>query len=134
MNLAEILVREPVDRVARRVTSQTGVAEDDTPLTREELAALVNRLLRKNRLLRHVLGIDTKAKKVNTKYKAKKGIPQFRALKEPRALTEYLRCGQEIQRLGTELAALRKVRQFVAGIEREYKARAASPNTGEAQR
>lgn len=120
MDLHSILTRSPIDAAARRVTS--GGVEVDGPMTREELAALVHRTARKQRLLKLVLGIKTKAQRKNVAYKASKGIPQFRANKEPRAFTEYLRCGREIQRLTRELAAMRKVRQFVARAEQECRA------------
>ena len=122
MDLHALLTSTPIDRVARRVTSQAGAATADTPLAREELAALVHRLCRKQRLLKRVLGIRNKSQHQNTTYKARHGIKQIRAKVEPRALTEYMRCGQEIARLNSELAALRKVRQFVAEAEQESKA------------
>lgn len=121
MDLDAILAAEPINGTARRVTSQRGAATEDTPLSREELVELVNRLQRKHRLLRRVLGIKNNSQHQNTLYKARHGIRQYRAAKEPRSLTEYVRCGQEMQRLIQELAELRKVRRFVAEAQREYK-------------
>lgn len=119
--LLTVLNGEPINRQARVVTSQRHVATVDTPLTREELAAITNRLQRKQRLLKLVLGIKTKAQHVNTLYKFNKKIPQFRFKTEPRALVEYVRVGQEIQRINTELAALRLVRQFVAQAQQSWR-------------
>jgi hypothetical protein len=127
--LLTVLNSAPINKQAAIVTSQRHVATADTPLTRDELAALANRLLRKQRLLKHVLGIKTKRQHKNMTYKAAKGIPQYRAAKEPRALTEYLRCGREIQRLAEELADMRRVRRFVAEAENECKALMAQRTT-----
>jgi hypothetical protein len=121
MNFHAILTSNPIDRVARRVASQAGVSQADSPLAREELAYLMRRTLRKQRLLKQILGIRTKAQHKNTTYKSNHGVKQFRAEKEPRALDEYLRCGQAIQRLNVELANMRMVRRFVANAENEYK-------------
>ena len=118
----KLLTGVPVDRVARRVTSQQHAAVGDTPLTRDELIALIARTARKQRLLKQVLGIKTKAQHTNVVYKASKNVRQVRAMKEPRSLSEYLRCGKEIQRLSQELAALRQLRQFVGEAERETRA------------
>jgi len=91
-------------------------------MTRNELAALVQRLSRKHRLLKRVLEIKTKRQHKNVTYKALKGIRQYQTEKEPRSLTEYLRCGKEIQRLTNELSEMRKARQSAAQTARETKA------------
>jgi hypothetical protein len=131
MDLHAILTSTPIDRVARRAVSQLGAAVGDTPLTRTELVALVNRINRKQRLLKVVLGIKTRAQHTNAAYKASKGIKQYRAAKEPRAMTEYLRCGREVYRLTNELAELRKLRRFVAEAEHETQALMAQKSGGE---
>ena len=112
--LLTVLNSEPINRQARVVTSQRHVATGDAPLTREELAHLTNRLQRKQRLLKLVLGIKTKAQHTNTLYKFNRKIPQFRGTKEPRALVEYVRVGQAIETINRELAELRGVRRFVS--------------------
>jgi hypothetical protein len=112
--LLTVLNSEPINRQARVVTSQRHVAAGDLPLTREELVTITNRLQRKQRLLKLVLGIKTKAQHANTIYKFNRKIPQFRRTKEPRALVEYVRVGQAIARINRELAELRAVRRFVA--------------------
>lgn len=116
MDLHAILIRAPVNKLAASVVSQRGAAPD-SPLSREELAYLVQRLSRRQRLLKAVLGIKTPSQHANTVYKHKKRIPQFRAAREPRALTEYLLIGQQIQNLNCELAELRRTRQMVAAAE-----------------
>ncbi len=114
MDLHAILVRAPVNRLAASVVSQRRVAAADTPLSREELAYLLDRLGRKQRLLKMVLGIKTKAQHTNLRYKHSRRLPQFRQQQEPRAFTEYIRVGNDMQRLSRELAALRQARRIAA--------------------
>ena len=111
MNLSDILTREPVDGAARRVTSQLGVSEAEAPLTKPELVALQTRLLRRQRLLKHVLGIKTNSQMVNTKWKLNKGLRQYRGAAEPRALAELQLVGRQIRSIDTELQALRATRR-----------------------
>lgn len=121
--LLQVLNSQPINRQARIVTSQRRVSSTDTPLTREELAAITNRLQRKQRLLKLVLGIKNKSQHNNTLYKFKKKIPQFRGRAEPRALVEYVRVGQEIQRINRELEELHGVRRFVSQQMRHWEIR-----------
>jgi hypothetical protein len=121
VNLHSILVRSPIDGVAARVVSQRNAATEDAPMTREEICAILDRLRRKHSLLKMVLAIKTKAQHANLRYKYGKKLPQFRQRKEPRAFTEYIRIGNEMQRLLDELHEMRKLRRFVAAAEREAK-------------
>ena len=111
MNLSDLLTREPVDRAARRVTSQRGVSRVEAPLTKPELVALQTRLLRRQRLLKHVLGIKTKSQMVNTKWKINRGLGQYRGTTEPRALAELHLVGLQIRSIDAELQALRAARR-----------------------
>ncbi len=113
-HLLRVLNAVPVNRQAAIVTRQAGCVEEDTDLTKPELVWLVDRLRRKHRLLKHVLGIKTKAQHTNLMYKYNKRIPQYRQRDEPRAMAEYIRCGKEMKRLIDELARLKDVRRFVA--------------------
>ena len=121
MNLEEILVRSPVNSMARQVTSQKNVSEEDKPISTNEIVLLVTRFSRKQRLLKLVLGIKTKAQHKNTIYRFNAGFKQFRASKEPRAMAEYVICGREIQRLNYELSEMRRARRFVAELEDQNK-------------
>jgi hypothetical protein len=107
MKLHDILIRSPVNRVAARVVSQKHAATDDAPLSKADLVYLLQRLERKHRLLKLVLGIRTKAQHVNLRYKHSRNLPQFRKAQEPRAFTEYIRVGHDMQRLIAELAAIK---------------------------
>ena len=127
MNLDAIFVRSPINRLAATVTSQRRVAVQDEPLSREELAYIVQRLTRKLRLLKEVLGIKSKAQHRNLVWKTNKGIRNYRAEKEPRAVIEYKRVGEEIQRMNAELAILRKCRQAAAKQEAFAKQSGAAP-------
>ena len=112
--LIYVMNNSPINRQAALVTSQTGCVESEQPLTKPELVYLVDRLKRKHRLLKQVLGIKTHAQHKNFMYKYNKRLPQFRQRDEPRAFAEYIRVGRDIQRLVVELAALKSIRRFVA--------------------
>jgi hypothetical protein len=120
--LLKVLNSTPINRQAAVVARQKFCDREDRPMSREELAAITSRLQRKQRLLKLVLGIRTKAQHVNTLYKFNNKIPQFRFKAEPRALVEYVRVGKAIQRINAELAELRSVRRFVAQAEQAWRA------------
>ena len=107
-DLNAIFVRSPIDKLARRVTSQRHVSPDDPSLSKQELIEIIDRLIRKSRLLKVVLKITTKRQHKNLKTKDNKGIKNFRSTKEPRAMQEYRRVGGEIHRLTEEVCAINK--------------------------
>ena len=111
MNLHAILTRLPINRLAARVVSQQGVFAEEVDLKREELAYIVQRLSRKQRLLKHILGIANHRQHKNMMLKANKRISQYRVVSEPRAFDEYRRLGREIMRLNEVLAEMRKARR-----------------------
>ena len=121
MNINEILVRSPINRSTSHVVSQKGCS-DDRPIAREEIAYLVSRLQRKHGLMKTLLQIKTKRQHKNAIHKMNAGVQQFRSAKQPRIFAEYVRVGNDIQRLTDELSVLRKIRQFVAQAENEWKA------------
>lgn len=102
--LTEIGLRSPINRAARRGTTYAA----DTTMSRDELLALTERLTRKRRLLAYVLGIRTKGQKANFTYKWNHGYKNYRAELEPRAAVEYIRVGQEIQRMARRIAELKE--------------------------
>lgn len=108
MNLDRILTSSPVNQTAARVVSRKrGSVETTGDLTREELTSILDRLQRKLRLLKVVLRIDTKAKHANLTYKARRGMRTYRGAANPRSVNEYLRVGQEIQRMSRALSEIR---------------------------
>jgi len=111
MDLHAILIRAPVNKLAANVVSQRRAATADTPLCREELIYLMDRLDRKSRLLKQVLGITNQSQRKNVHARHNKGVRQFRHAKEPRAFTEYIAIGQNMRRLNRELAELNKARK-----------------------
>lgn len=111
MDLHAIFIRAPINRLVAGVVSQRGASAEDTPLTREELAYIVQRLSRKQRLLKRVLGIANRSQHKNMMWKANKRFTQYRVAREPRAFQEYRRIGQEMQRLNAELSAVKKAFQ-----------------------
>ena len=112
MDFHSIFIRSPVNKTAMKVVSQRGAAESDKPLDRHELAHIVERLSRKQRLLKRVLNIGNKSQHRNAIYKSNKGFKNYRLDKEPRAFVEYKRIGLQIQHLNTELSAMRKLRKI----------------------
>lgn len=113
MDFHAIVVRSPINRTAASVVSQKNASTFDSPLSRAELIYLIERLNRKQRLLKFVLGIKNKSQHKNVKYRTKRAIPQRRQKAEPRALTEYMRNGQHIQLLVKELAEWEKRRKAI---------------------
>ncbi len=111
MNLHAILVRAPVNRLAASVVSQRRTAAEDEPMSRDELCYLLDRLQRKQRLLKRVLGIANATQHRNVMYRASRGFRQFRFEKEPRAFTEYRLLGQQMQGLIRGLAELKQQRR-----------------------
>ena len=110
---SDLLAATPIDRTAAIVTGQAGCAGDIEQLPERDLVAMKERMERKHRLLKHVLGIRSKAQHKNLMYKWNKGIPQFRQL-HSRAFVEYVCLGRQMQDVTRELAAARRARQFVA--------------------
>lgn len=105
--LQAVLTCAPLNGTAASVVSQKGCSTD-SELSRAELVELINRLSRKQRLLKMVLRIDTKAKHANLVYKFNKGKRTYRFRDDPRSVVEYVHVGREIQRLILELAARNK--------------------------
>jgi hypothetical protein len=126
MDIEAILLRSPVDRVARRVTSQQFVEKEDSELTREEINAIVERLCRKQRLLKVVLKIKTKTQHKNFTRRVSRGGGDYRERLEPRAVAEYMRCGVEIYRLTNELGERTLSRKFAAKLNFEYRIKKAN--------
>ena len=107
MNLSDIFAMTPINRTAARVVSQKG-AQQDKDLTRSELASIVNRLTRKQRLLRMVLRISTGAQHANfIRRMSQNRSAGERQKANPRAAEEYRRIGVEIQRLNLCSAEIR---------------------------
>ena len=110
MNFTEICNLSPINRQAARIVSQRGISED-SPLSRADLVALSNRLLRKQRLLLFVLGIRNDSQRRNVHEKLKRGIPTNRGLSNPRAMDEYKRIGPATQIIQVELSRLNAERK-----------------------
>lgn len=121
MDWTNLCLRSPIDRLARRVTSQKAVAKYDKPLTADEIKLLLARLERKHKLLKRVLGVHTKAQHKSLCWKYNKRLPQFRQAMEPRSFLEYVRVGRAIQILTNELAQQRALRRLVASAEQLFK-------------
>ena len=115
--LMAVFVRSPIDRMARTVTSQAHVSTKDAGLSREDLVFILQRMLRKHRLLKQMLGITTKSQLCNTRWLYNRGLRHKRFKRSPRSFLEFMRLGDAIQRVHDELAHLRRVRQLIALAE-----------------
>jgi hypothetical protein len=82
------------------------MARSDEPLTRVELAYLCERIMRKQRLLKLVLGIRNRRHQKNLKHRFNTGNRPGVVKREPRAWTEFRSCGEQVVRLQGEIAAL----------------------------
>lgn len=119
MKWAEILTRCPVDRTTRMVTSQRNVSESDGPLSKQDLIDITERCIRKQRLLKIVLGIRNKSQHSNFVYRYNKGWKQKRSAREPRAAQEYIRLGEMMQRFNAELSQLKATEREKARLRDE---------------
>ncbi|RYY74542.1 MAG: hypothetical protein EOO52_13335 [Gammaproteobacteria bacterium] len=113
MKHIELYALKPANRTAARVVSQAQ-SVDDAPLSKQELVQLSNRLLRKQRLIKLVLGITTRAQHKNLINNFIRGKKNIRADKEPRLVAEYKRVGEAIDILAQELARQRNERRIAS--------------------
>lgn len=132
VNFSKLLASDPINRQAWLVTLQAGCDDGSRPLTKCELVALCDRLRRKQRLLKKVLRIETKAQHANAVTRFRKNIRQARDLIGRRALSEYVSLGDQIFMIQNELAEMRKARQYAYAAELVYKVAAQTSNTGRA--
>jgi len=93
----DILQRVPINKMAAIVTSQTNVSLLDIGLTEADANYILDRLKRKHQLLKHVLGVSTRAQHKNLCHAHNSGWQQFRAEKEPKAFIEYRIIGRQIE-------------------------------------
>jgi hypothetical protein len=115
MNLDRILTSAPINHTAARVVSSPRNPVPMGDLTRAELIALMDRLQRKHRLLKVVLGITKKSQAKNLTYMlkgmqkglGKRGSGVNRVARDPRAALELIRVGDEIQRMNRRLQELK---------------------------
>ena len=120
MNIDRILASAPIDRMAARVVSSSRATATVGDLTREELALLLERLERKQRLLKRVLNITTKtqhknlmsAMKIGRRNKPAQGLSRLKANK--RAAFEYKRVGEDMYRLIERIRELKRSAQGAA--------------------
>ena len=112
-NFSDLLSATPIDRNAAIVTGQAGCTDGLEQLPERDLMAMKDRMERKHRLLKHVLGIRSKTQHKNLMHKWNKGLPQFRQ-RHSRAFVEYVCLGRQIQDVTRELSVARRARQFVA--------------------
>ena len=107
MNFSDIFAMTPINRDAARIVYQRN-PQPERDLSRRELAEIWNRLTRKQRLLKRVLKITSKAQHTNLMNRMAKGIHTARRMQDqPRSVIEYRRIGIEIQRFQAAIAEIR---------------------------
>lgn len=121
--LFAVLNSTPINRQARKVTSQAGCATVDATLSREELGEVLERLSRKHRLMKSVLKIKTKSQHKNVVDRHNKGQ---RSNFRPRRLTaEYVRVGMALQVIQQRFSEIdrvgREARRHLGSIENKWK-------------
>jgi len=112
-SISEILTRSPVNGNAYRVTSQRGCATAETDIEKSEIIELSNRLIRKMRLIKTVLGITSKRQHKSFTRRFNKGILNIRQGQTPRLIDEYIRVGLSIHNLNNEMAVCNAAKAFV---------------------
>ena len=107
--LIQVMRSVPINKAARQAVRQGACSAHEGDLTKAELDYIKARLLRKLQLLKVVLRIDNKRKHKNLLTTIKKGSGSGlnRVLTNPRAATEYVRCGLEIHRMEQGLRDIR---------------------------
>jgi hypothetical protein len=95
--LNDIFTRVPINGTAQRVVGQKN-ATPDSDIGRDDLVKIIDLLGRKHRLLKRVLGISNRTQHRNLMYRFSKRHHRVDGHKNPRALTEYVFVGAEIQR------------------------------------
>jgi hypothetical protein len=116
VNIDRILASAPVNTTAARVVSRRRGLEEPSAMTRDEILALIERLQRKLRLLKVVLGIKTRAQHKNLVWKFNKGFKSTRFKADPRSVVEYKRVGEQLQRLCARVSEINAEAKAARGL------------------
>jgi len=109
MQHIELYALRPVNRTAGLVVSQKSCRQDDQ-LSKSELVDLKNKLSRKHRFIKSILGIRNATHHKNTIHGIIGGYINTDNYKEPRLLGEYKRVGEAIQLINLELNRVRLIK------------------------
>lgn len=105
--LLRVIASTPINRQAGLVASQRHCVSEDVAIGRDELIVLLDRLQRKQRLLKFILRIKTPAQLTNTVSRHKAGIrSNFRP---QRTIEELIRNGANIHNLSVRSSELGKI-------------------------
>lgn len=99
VDFSDIILSNPVNKIAALVSQKSKTIDFD--VSTDDLKLIIQRLSRKQKLLKIVLGIKTHAQHINAMNKYKRGFKQFR--EGNRAFPEYILNGNQIQRINREL-------------------------------
>jgi hypothetical protein len=111
--LLRVMNSTPIDMRARIVTSQRRCVEVEASIDKEEIVLLVERLMRKIRLLKVVLSIENKRQHKNVIARFNAGTSKRSKIRPRRAVAEYVRIGLAIQNLNVRLQEIKKERKLM---------------------
>jgi hypothetical protein len=121
--LNRIFTSTPINKTARAVTSQKHCVAVELPIEREEICTILERMRRKQRLLKLVLQVSNKSQHRNLLARFKAGrVSNFRP---SRAISEYSRNGEAMQILNKRLSDMKADKTLVqqlGAIENAWKA------------
>ena len=103
----------PINGNAARAVSQSGVT-DDAALTKIDLVEIKNRLSRKHRLIKYILGIKNISQHKNLKYRFARGQHNKSKFSDSRLVNEYLSFGKNISLIDLELSRCKNERREYA--------------------
>lgn len=106
MSFSKLAGRVPIDRLAMRVSSQKGCV-DDIGVSIQDIKILLARLERKMRLMKHVLGVNTRSQHKNLMYRFNKNGNPNAKHGQKRIFLEYKRVGENMHLLMFTAKALK---------------------------
>ncbi len=111
MDHIELYALRPVNKTAGIVASQRGCNVADSLIKKEELLYLLERLTRKQRLIKKILGVRNKTHHKNIIHRIIGGHINPNNYNIPRLLPEYKRVGEAIEKINRRLSEIKDERR-----------------------
>jgi len=102
----DIYHRTPINKTAALVTGQAG-CEPESDIGRDDIIYSIDRLQRKHRLIKRILGIEKKTQHTNLMYRYNKKGRTATGHKNPRIVDEYVRIGIAMQEMQNRLVEIK---------------------------
>ena len=110
--LLAVMNSEPINRQARVIASQKHCAVEELPIGIQELKQIYQRLLRKQQLLKHVLGVRnrTHMKNIKLRINSRQGdrFSKYNKRNNP-AMLELSSVGDAIEIISKQISLVRKL-------------------------